>query len=284
VEFLIQSRNIQKKDFQWTTSFNISYNRNQILSVAHDSLQQGYSSYNTYYLHKGEDINTLKAIRYAGVDAQTGKPQFEKMDYDASGKFIGKEIVNDPSSLYSDARNFQTIGSFQPRFNGGMTNTFSYKHFTLNILITYALKYTIIDNYAMLDQNFQVGSSQQIALGKKQVMWTHPGQTNATEPMLYYQSNMYYYGTSKNMHDASNARLRTVRLSYDLSETAAKKARLAGCTFYVSGDNLVTIFSPNVISTDPEGPSVGQAQNFGNSVGGQIGAPRRLVVGLQLSF
>ena len=284
VEILITSRNIEGKNFQWTTSFNMSFNRNRILQVANDSLQQGYSSYNTYFLHKGDDINTLKAIKYAGVDPQTGKPQFEKLDFDGSGKVTGKEIVNDPTQAYSDYRNFQPIGSFQPRFNGGLTNTFSYKQFTLNILITYAIKYTILDNFAQFGQNFRVGSRQQIALGKGQVMWTHPGQTNATEPWLYYQSNMIYYGTSKYMHDASNARLRTVRLSYDLPEGAAKRTRLAGCTFYVSADNLYTLYSNNVISSDPEGPSVGEAQSFGNSMGAQPGAPRRYVLGLQLSF
>jgi TonB-linked SusC/RagA family outer membrane protein len=284
IELLVTSKNIEKKNFQWTTSFNISYNRNKIVSVANDSLQQGYSNFNTYYLHKGDDINTLKAIKYAGVDPQTGQPQFEKLIFDGSGKVSGKEIVNDPTLAESDYRNFQKIGSFQPRVNGGITNTFSYKNFTLNILITYALKYTIIDNYAMFGQNFNVGGSEQMALGKKQVMWAHPGQTNATEPMLYYQSNLYWGGTSKYMHDASNARLRTVRLSYDLPEAAARKARLAGCTFYIAADNLYTLFSQRVISTDPEGPSVGTAQAFGNSLGGGIAAPKRYVMGLQLSF
>jgi len=254
------------------------------MTVPNDSLQQGYGNYNTYFLHKGDDINTLKAVKYAGVDPQTGQPQFEKLNFDANGKLTGKELVNDPTPLYADYRNFQKIGSFQPRFNGGITNTFSYKQFTLNILITYAIRYTIIDDYAQLDQNIRVGLQQQIALGKKQVMWTHPGQTNATEPMLYYQSNLYWGGTSKYMHDASNARLRTVRLSYDLPESATKRARLAGCTFYVAGDNLYTLFSNRVISTDPEGPSVGQAQSFGYSLGSATAAPKRYVVGLLLSF
>ena len=284
VEFILQTNNIVGKDFQWTTSFNFSYNQNRIMKVASDSLQQGYSSYNTYFLHKGDDINTLKAIKYAGVDPETGKPRFEKLDFDGSGKVTGKEYVNDPSLAYADDRNFQIIGSFQPRFNGGITNTFSYKQLSLNILITYALKYTIIDNYAELDQQFQVGTNNELALGKGQVQWTHPGQTNATEPWLYYQSNTYYYGTSKYMHDASNAKLRTVRLSYELPGSAARKAWLAGCTFYASADNLYALYSNKIISSDPEGPSVGQAQNFGNSLGAQVAAPRRFVLGLQLTF
>lgn len=283
IELLIESKNIQGRNFQWTTQFNISYNRNRIVSVYGDSLQQSYGQ-GIYYLHKGDDINEIKAIKYAGVDPQTGKPEFEKLQFDGSGKVSGKTLVNDPSQAFGDYRNFQKIGSFQPLYNGGMTNTFSYKHVTLYVMVTFALKYWIMDYYAQLDQNVSVNTQQQIALGKKQVMWTHPGQTNATDPMLYYQSNTSWFYTSKYVHEASNAKLRTVRLSYDLPEALAKKAKLAGCTFYVAGDNLYTLFSNKVISTDPEGPSVGGAQAFGQSLGAGVAAPKRYVLGLQLSF
>ncbi len=57
-------------------SFNFAYNRNKIISVANDSLRQGYYSEYTYYMFKGDDINSMKAVKYAGVDPQNGKPRF----------------------------------------------------------------------------------------------------------------------------------------------------------------------------------------------------------------
>lgn len=285
VEVLINSTNIKKKDFQWTTSFNISYNKNRIVSANNDSVKQGYGNFNGYYLFKGEDINTLKAIKYAGVDPQTGKPQFEKLLFDANDKQTGSQLVNTVAEVDpSDTRQYQTIGSFQPRVYGGLTNTFTYKQFSLNILITYALKYFINDDIASATQGVRIPNYNQLAFRKNQVLWDHPGQTNATDPQLYYNSTASYYASSKYLHSGSNARLRTVRLSYDLPAALAAKARIAGATAYVSADNLYTLYSKNIVAADPEGPSVGQAQDFGNSIGPGLGIPRRFVLGLQLSF
>ena len=286
LEILVNSDNITGKNFRWSTSFNISFNTNRIVHVANDSLRQGFYTTNSFYLFKGDDINTLKAVKYAGVDPQTGKPRFEKLLFDGKGAVTGKDYVNTVAEVdaATDTRQFQTIGSFQPKYYGGLTNTFTYKQFSLNILITYALKYIITDNLAQQDQGTNITSYNQLAYRKSQVQWTHPGQTNATEPWFYYQATTDYFGSSKYMHDGSNARLRSVRLSYDLPAGAMRKLKMASCTVYVSGDNLYTIYSKNIVASDPEGPSVGEAQDFGNSTGAQIGIPRRYVFGLQVTF
>jgi len=286
LEMLVNSDNIVRKNFRWSTSFNISFNKNRILHVANDSLRQGFYNANSFYLFKGDDINTLKAVKYAGVDPQTGKPRFEKLLFDAKGAVTGKDYVNTVAEVdaASDTRQFQAIGSFQPRYYGGLTNTFTYKQFSLNILITYALKYIIIDDMAQQNQGSNVTAYNQLAYRKSQVLWTHPGQTNATEPWFYYQATTSYFGSSKYMHDGSNARLRSVRLSYDLPSSLMKQWKMANCTVYVSGDNLYTIYSKNIVASDPEGPSVGEAQNFGTSTGSNIGIPRRYVFGLLATF
>jgi TonB-linked SusC/RagA family outer membrane protein len=286
LEILVNSDNIVRKNFRWSTSFNISFNKNRILHVANDSLRQGFYTANSFYLFKGDDINTLKAVKYAGVDPQTGKPLFEKLLFDGKGTVTGKDYVNTLAEVdaATDTRQFQTIGSFQPKYYGGLTNTFTYKQFSLNVLITYTLKYIITDDLAQQNQGSNITLYNQLSYRKSQVQWTHPGQTNATEPWLYYQANTSYFGSSKYMHDGSNARLRSVRLSYDLPSSLMKRWRMANCTLYVSGDNLYTVYSRNIVASDPEGPSVGQAQNFGNSTDSNIGIPRRYVFGLQATF
>ena len=286
LEILINSNNIVHKNFRWTTSFNISFNRNRILHVANDSLRQGFYSANSYYMYKGDDINSLKAVKYAGVDPQTGKPRFEKLLFDDKGKVSGKEYVNtlDEVDAPDDTRQMQTIGSFQPKYYGGMTNSFTYRQFSLDILITFACKYVMHDGYAEQMQGEYLTNYNQISYRKSQVIWTQPGQTNATEPSLYYQVNTSAFGSSKYIHDGTNARLRSVRLSYDLPSSLMKQWKMSNCTLYVSGDNLYTAYSRKSITSDPEGPSVGNAQQFGESNGSNIGVPRRYVFGLQVNF
>src|SRR5262249_8945512 len=158
--------------------------------------------------------------KYAGVDAQTGKPRFEKLIFGANGEKTSVEYVNTLAEVdgASDNRQFQTIGSFQPRYYGGLTNTFTYKRLSLNVLITYALKYVMRDNIAELFQGRNITYGNQVAFRNSQVLWTNPGQTNATEPSLYYNATTDYMGSSKYIHEASNASLRNVRLGYDMPE------------------------------------------------------------------
>lgn len=287
VEVLVNADIIKGKSFSWNASFNISYNHNSIVKVARDSLKQGFYTSESFYLHPGEDINTMKAVHYVGVDKETGKPQFEKRIFDANGHQSGSQIVNTVAEVgqAADTRQMQTVGSFQPRYYGGFNNTFAYKRFTLNILITYALKYVMHDGLAeQMQRGYYLTSFNQMALTKQQHPWTHAGQADANEPWLYYQVNANFSGTDKYIHDASNVRLRNVRLSYSLPDEWMKRAKLAGVTAYVSGDNLYTRFSHKIIASDPEGPSVGQAQDFGESLGSSLGAPRRYVFGLQVNF
>ncbi|SHM81006.1 TonB-linked outer membrane protein, SusC/RagA family [Chitinophaga jiangningensis] len=285
VEVVLNSQNIMRKNFTWSTAFNFSWNKNQIVSVANDSLRQGYYDQNSFYLYKGDDINTLKAVKYAGVDPQTGKPLFEKLLFDAKGQKTGVEYVNTLAEVGADrdSRQFQTVGSFQPRFYGGLTNTFSYNNISLSVLITYAIKYTMTNNYAAAGQMANIGRFNQLKYTKAQIPWTTPGQTNATEPSLYYQGTTTYFGSDKYMHDASNASLRNIRLSYELPKAFIDRLKLANCTVYASADNLYTLYSKKIIASSPEGPAVGEAQDFGNS-GGVLGIPRRFMIGAQLSF
>lgn len=285
VEVVLNTKNMERKNFSWNTSFNFSFNKNQILSVANDSLKQGYYPNNSFFLKKGDDINSLKAIKYAGVDPATGKPRFEKLIFDDKGNRIGVEYVNTLAEVdaASDSRQFQTIGSFQPRFYGGMTNTFTYKRLSLSVLITYAIRYTIIDNYAAAMQMYNIGRFNQIPYRSHQKPWTTPGQTDATEPALYHQVTTDFFGSSRYMHDASNASLRNVRLSYDFPQPLLDRLKFSNLTAYFSADNLYTLYSKHIIASSPEGPSVGQAQDFGNAAG-TLSAPRRYMFGLQVSF
>lgn len=283
IELMINSTNISRNGFHWSTSFNVTYNRNKLLKVANDSLPQGFGR--EFYLYPGEDINTLKAVKYAGVDPQTGKPLFEKLLFDAKGNVTGVTLVNTVAETNPrvDTRQNQVIGSFQPKYFGGLTNNFSYKSFSLSVMVTYALDYFMNNRLSSQRQGRNVTTTNQVRYREKQVRWTTPGQTGATEPWLYHTNNTNWAGSSKYYIDASNVSLRNVRLSYDLSKALLSKMKISNCTFYVSGDNLYAVYSKNLLASSAEGPSVGQAQNYGTASFG-VGIPRRYVFGLQLTF
>lgn len=283
IEILINSDIIKGRKFNWSTSINFSHNVNKIVSLPYDSLSQGYRG--EFYLYEGDDINSLKAIKYAGVDPENGKPRFEKLLFNEQGVQTGIEYVNDPNLVGArlDPRQMQTIGSFQPKYYGGITNDFNYGPLSLSILITFAADYVLNDSYASSYQGVAVGSYNQIAFRDNDILWTTPGQNDATQPRLYYNSTTQYRGTSKYIHNASNIALRTARISYRLPASALKWSSISNGLIYLSGDNLYTRYSKDLISPTAEGPSVGQAQNYGRS-SGTLGVPRRYILGVQFNF
>ncbi|WP_316792010.1 SusC/RagA family TonB-linked outer membrane protein [Pedobacter frigoris] len=288
IELMLNTRNIVGKDFQWSTSFNFTHNTNKILSVANGELKQGFYDANSYFLYPGDDINSLKGVKYAGIDPQTGQPRFEKLLFDDAGNRTGVEYVNTVAEVgaSNDKRQMQKIGSYQPKYFGGFINNFRYKAVSLSVMITYALNYIMNDDYAaQSQQNAGVGvtTSNQLAYRPNQVEWTTPGQTNATEPWFYYHNNTDYFGSDKYFHDGSHAALRNVRLSYDLPKELMSKLKMSNCSVYLSADNLAWIYSKNIVASNPEGPTVGSAQNFGTSTA-TTGIPRRYLLGLQLTF
>lgn len=242
-EIMLNTENIKTKDFSWTTNFNISFNKNQLLKAFGDSLFTVNNGI-PIYLHPGEDINTIKAIKEAGVDPQTGNPLYEKLIFDAKGKQIGVQLVQSLDSVVSlnDPRQLQTLGSIQPKFFGGMTNTFTYKNFSLSVLLYFQYGNMMFNNNKFEFQMFSVSRSNEIAYIKGQRLWTTPGQTNATEPSLYAQENSDWFNmyNSHFYDNGSYLRVRNVRLSYDLPHSLLNKLKIVHAEFYISGDNLFT--------------------------------------------
>ena len=85
------------------------------------------NNYNYYYLYPGDDINVVKGVQYAGVNSQTGQPEFWERELGAKGQVIGKTQVGTVAQAEGNGgRNaLYNIGSTTPKFNGGFANTFT---------------------------------------------------------------------------------------------------------------------------------------------------------------
>ena len=284
LEFNLNTTNVRTKAFTWTTNFNISFNKNRIVYLNGDSLLM-YNQYYYYYLHPGDDLNAIKGVQYAGVDPQTGKPEFWQRELNAEGQVVGRTKVGTVSQALgnSSQNEMYNIGTTTPKFNGGFANTFSYKNVSLSILVEYVEG---TRTYNVERQQFQdggIGSGyNQIAYLKSQHPWQAPGDTKANEPSVYWAQNSDYsnYESSSGFDNNSFLRIRNIRVDYDIPlHQLSRYVRLA--RFYVSVDNVYTLTNKSFIGTDPEAPYVGGSQT---GVGEQVGMPRRYLMGLLLSF
>ena len=81
-EVEIASTNIDRGNFLWTTSFNLSHNKNKVVELS--DVEEYYS--NSYYLVKeGYSLGTIALREYAGVDPENGKPMYYSNVPDENG-------------------------------------------------------------------------------------------------------------------------------------------------------------------------------------------------------
>ncbi|MGO4290002.1 SusC/RagA family TonB-linked outer membrane protein [Chitinophaga sp. RAB17] len=280
LELMLNTRNIVSRDFSWTTNLNISFNKNSIQKLYNDSLLDDYSR--AYYRYKGEDINTIKAVRYVGVNPDNGAPLFQ--NFDASGKLQIVEGIGN----YGDLRNFQRVGSATPKFFGGFTNTFTYKQFSLSAEIWFQVgNYTamsLINNFQ--DPTAPFGGRNNVSWQSSQKIWQQPGDKNANYPDVY-SSKMddwrVFTGNSSLIYgNASHLRMRNIRLGYDLSPKTLSKLHAQRAGVFVSMDNVFVIKHKDYVGADPEGAPIGNSSFTG--IGIENANPRRITAGLNVTF
>lgn len=280
LEVMLNTKNIDSKNFSWTTNLNISFNKNTIQKLYNDSLLDSYSR--AFYHYVGEDINTIRAVRYVGVNPDNGAPLFE--NYDASGKLQKVEGMGN----YADLRNFQTVGSATPKFFGGFTNTFTYKQFSLSAEMWFQVgnytRMSIINNFQ--DPTAPMGGRNNVGWQASQKIWQQPGDKNANYPDVYSskmnQWRVFNTNSSLMFGNASHIRMRNIRLGYDLSPKTLSKFRAQRAGVFVSMDNVFVIKHKDYVGADPEGATIGSTSFAG--IGIDNANPRRITAGLNVTF
>lgn len=139
-EFEIKSTNIQNNNLTWTTTFNISHNKNKLtkLDGEQNEMISGVS------IHRiGEPYYSIYAYEYAGVDPATGKELY----------YINGEDGSRETTTNSAQANKTIIGSVEPTVQGGLTNFVSWKFIDFNMTLTYSLGGHAYDYATWLQSN-----------------------------------------------------------------------------------------------------------------------------------
>jgi TonB-linked SusC/RagA family outer membrane protein len=284
LDLSLNVENVKARNFSWNMSFNISFNKNKILSIKGDSLIDGFSR--SYYRYVGEDINTLKAIKYVGVNPDNGRPLFERVMPNGS-----IQVVDSIAMVKQDGlRGFQTVGSATPKFFGGWTNNFRYKNFDLSIVMNYSYGNKIMNTAV---RNFLDPTAWQNGFNIPQPdqsirLWQGPGDTNANYPNFYdpafSQRGSLNINSSLLYVDASYIRMRNIRLGYDIPKALLAKFKISSINVYASADNVFVIKSKELFASDPEGAVIGGTSNSYGGTGIASAMPRRFLIGLTAGF
>ncbi|HTI93130.1 MAG TPA: SusC/RagA family TonB-linked outer membrane protein [Puia sp.] len=263
-EFSLTSSNIKSKTFSWSTNFNITFNRNKLLSFY--NLES--SSYATTYVI-GKPTSVVLGYRYKGVNPQTGLFEY----YDAKG-----QATNTPTyGLVSAGGDEVPIGDREVKYMGGMGNTFSYKHFSLYFFLQFSSQ-NAPNWLSNIYSSNSPGQTSRNSPVQALDYWKNPGDHTPLERLTSSYSSAAA-NASSNFAQSTGAysddtylRLKTVSLSYTLPDAVAKKLYLHDTRIYVNAQNLLTITNYKV----------GDPETFGSLTGFP---PQRIVAfGLSLNF
>lgn len=273
VELNLTTQNFNKKDFKWETRFNIAFNKNRVLV-----LNQGKDiTTGDMRISVGRDLYTWYFRKWAGVDPANGNPLWETVTSDASGN---KTVTT--TSNYNLAT-LQFVGKASPDFTGGITNTITYKSFSLNAFANFVSGGLVYDqNFAGSDGAYQ--TYNEAVLQKGQVRWLKPGDI-ATHPKAVYGGNMNSNKpSSRFLQNGSYIRLRNITLGYQLPSSLLTRIHFTNARIFVSGDNLWT--GTGYLGMDPEvALSPGNGATIGNSGSAyQYPISKKILFGLNLEF
>jgi TonB-dependent starch-binding outer membrane protein SusC len=237
-EFALNTININKREFQWRSSFNITIPKNKLISFPDLTTSPYY-----YMLEIGKPINVRKVFSFAGVNPESGLYEF----YDSHG---GKTSNPDPltdQSIY--------INPF-PKYYGGLQNSIVYRSFSLDFLFSFVKQQA---------SNFRFGNlpGYRFQNQPKSVLsrWTKSGDHTLIQKYSSSFSNfdalvanINVGGSDAGNADASYMRLKNISVSWNLPEEVCKKIKLQRFQLFMLAQNLITF--TNFEGLDPENASI----------------------------
>ncbi len=263
LEITLNTVNMKRKDFMWTSNFNISFNRNKVISLTENQETLATSvwwEYNrdsqpAYIARKGEPVGLMFGFVYEGTYkpeefTQTGSTYYlnNNIAYPGSranvrpGDMKYKDINGDG---IIDANDRTVIGNGFPVHTGGFNNTFTYKNFDLSVFFQWSYGNDILNaNKYMFERYYMPHSNMYASYANR---WT-PENPTSDIPRVNEGSGSYY--SSYGIEDGSYLRLKTVALGYNLPSKVFGKSFLQSLRVYVSAQNLWTW--TNYSGMDPE--------------------------------
>lgn len=271
-EFALNSRNIVRNDFVWTTAFNISTNKNKILNLGGSKIipvnlngrtfsgpwgavilgqpigtGYGYIMDGVYQIddftwqnnsdpsiaHESRTYDIKPGvITFAGTTVKPGALKFKDLNGDGTVDDINDKTV---------------ISNSNPKYFGGLSNTFRYKNVDLNISTEWT-----VGNEIMNIGKYSLSGFQPVENLDRDFYYNRWTPTNPTNKHGTFaaSSQTAQYASTYYVEDGSFFRIKTATIGYSVPSVLLSKKKIKNLRFYFSANNLF-VFT-NYSGFDPE--------------------------------
>ena len=237
---------IKNKDLTWTVDANLSTNSNKIKKLygGKDQIIQGdgIAGSTSTLLRPGLSADTYYLREWAGVDPETGAPQWFTTDAN------GNRVV---TKNYAQADEVALDKRATPKVFGSFSTTIAYKGFDLNAVFGYSLG-AYIYNYSRqeYDSDGAYTDRNQYRLQKGWSRWQHKGDIATHPAPAYNNKSNSNKASTRYLENADFLKLRSLTLGYNFN---LKTQIVKALRVYISGENLFCI--TDYSGVDPELPA-----------------------------
>ena len=277
--------------FNWSADVTYFFNREKITQLTTPSELDNKGN----FWFVGQPLTVIYDYNKIGIwqlsDKENGTLGKQTSPVQVPGE-IRVEDVDGNGKI--DAADRKIIGNFQPKWEGGLTNRFSFKGFDLSI-VTYArmgMKVLVPylsgtsgggSGFGFLNQ----GRSNQLVMD----YWTETNPTNAF-PKPNAGGGVRDFTSTTQYQDGSFIKMRSINLGYTVPTKGLSKIGISSARIYLNATNPFIIYSPLVkakLAIDPEGNGYGntiQGGNFNRVISVNLNNPpvRQFTLGVNLKF
>ncbi len=286
-EFNIVTKVIDKKDFSWEVTLNLTTQKNRVTALANGvpEIVGTTQLERTNITRVGNSVGSFFMVKTNGVDAATGRRIFVNnagqevlFDFSATNRWTFRDGTTAPAiDLAADG---YIAGNALPTVYGGITNNFYFKGFDLNIDAIYSLgnKVYFGSRAGLLDQRFW---NNTVDVKNR---WQKPGDITEIPRVVFNDniSNGSAFPIDANLFDGSFLRMRNIALGYTFNTAATNKLKISSMRVYVQAQNpfIITKYP----GSDPEISVNGGSALTPGVDRNTIGQTRTLTFGVNVGF
>ncbi|MBS1664144.1 MAG: TonB-dependent receptor [Bacteroidetes bacterium] len=263
LEISLSSVNVRTAGgFTWSTDVNFFFNREKIVALTTPAEKSNTG--NGWFV--GQPLSVIYDYKKLGIwqleDSIKGTINGQTSPKAYPGQ-IRVQDVNGDGKI--DASDRQILGNFQPRWEGGLTNRFSYKGWDLSVVVVARMGMKVVVPYLTADGGgngfpfYNQGRVNQL----KTNYWTRTNPTNDF-PAPDAGTDRLNFGSTLAYRDGSFIRCRSINLGYELPAKLMRKTFASSLRVYVNATNPFFFYAPLVrdgLGIDPEGNGYGNAVN-----------------------
>ncbi|HEY4061332.1 MAG TPA: SusC/RagA family TonB-linked outer membrane protein [Puia sp.] len=262
IEALVNISPIRSKDISWDITLNYSRIRNKVTKINGGTQQL---SIGQTWAFVGKPYGVFYNVGYVH-DTATG------------------QILIDSKGLPVTSATNEIIGNLQPDYEAGMTNSFTYKNFTLGFFLDYRKGGDVLnsdDRYGFFYGTPKVTENRQDFIVKGIVQGTKLPNTTVVHAEDYYQRlNLNYQAA---IQDATFLKLRTLSIGYKLPASQMAKTPFSTASLTLTCRN-VFIDKPHFTGSDPEVSSYGTSNGSQGVYGNTVPTSRSFNMTLNIGF